>query len=90
MFKAKIISNLEPHRAKWVNPFIALSGLIYKNYEEGESSPFDELNELIVEGLVEKKTVELGYDKFERPIHGDLYRYTPPINWNGNKLTLVT
>ena len=90
MFKGKIISNLSQHPAKWVNPFVTLGGLIYNTYEEGEKTPHEELNELINEGLVEKNTVQLGFDKFDRPIHGDLYRYTPPFDSHGNKLTLVT
>ena len=89
MFKAKIISNLEQHPAKWVNPFVALRGLIYNNYEEGKQSPFKDLQELIQEGLVEKDTVSLGVDKYNRPIRGDLYRYIPPFNSTERKLTIV-
>lgn len=89
MFKAKIISNLSKHPAKWVNPFITLGGLMGENLQEGVNTPHDDLNELIREGIVEKNTVHLGFDKFDRPIHGDLYRHTPGFEDLGRKLTLV-
>ena len=87
MYKAKIISNLKQHPAKWVNPFIALGGLL-GDYDN-DHSPFDDLKELIAEGLVEKDTVYLGCDKFNRPMQGDLYRYTPPFGSSSALLSLV-
>lgn len=87
MYKAKIISNLKQHPAKWVNPFIALGGLLGDH--DKDHSPFDDLKELVTEGLVEKDIVSLGNDKFNRPLQGELYRYTPPIGNNPAILALV-
>ena len=87
MYKAKIISNLKQHPAKWVNPFIALGGLM-DNYDS-DHTPFDDLKELVEEGLVEKDYVSLGCDKFNRQLQGELYRYTPPFGMGSSNLSLV-
>jgi len=66
MYKSKILANLRSHNGKWVNYFCAVRDI--------ESCGNDDLNELIHEGKIESKVVNLGRDKFDQPIKGNLYR----------------
>ena len=84
MFKARILGNLRPHGAKWVNVFITMGDTL------GERGSGDCLRELMREGKVEEMSTPPLIDKFGNEVSAPLYRITPSYDLTNNKHSHLT
>lgn len=73
MYKARILANLNDHHGKWVAVHCILRGLPF------DSDVQQDIQDLILDGTIEKKEETFGFDKWNRPIRLPLYRYIEPF-----------